>query len=510
MEKSKNKTFTKWNILFEFFNKQGGKHNKKEYDNEKFNQILNAPYTWEDDRLVFMDKKLDLFNSLLALLPIPNGKIDEVKAFMEIFKVMNDTPKHTYYVIIKHFKETYLQYTDLIDFSDNIITGLLIDRVACLHDIDSFLQIPSKYKCLYVDYINYIEHIDFDKFDNKIDWVEINWNENKPITEDSLQTIKKLKQDCENYNIPFYFKGWGKSENNPNPDDPTLNPAHRYYNKAGCMLDGRIYYYDPITKKAASTIKLFEDDYYIMEEYNGLHTIWELKSYLPLMKSELFELLKENISKNGLNDPILYYLTSDNRKIVIEGHTRLKVCIDLSIKDFPTKEITEDFNSLEDIQLWMLKHQFQRRNLSSIERLELAYQSKDIIEKRAKQNLSKAGKKDTIVSIDTNLEIANLAGVGKTTVVSYSNVIKNGSPKIIDKMKKGELTISGAFNRIKDKPSKTDKINTEIIYLKSFDEGMEFINNKIIEGIIVLKTEDQINKLTSIQKAKFGILILHQ
>lgn len=424
---------------------------------------------------------------------------------------INNSPEIFYNILIKKLFPDLSSLLNL-KLKDNILTGFYMDNELDQILLEKYFEIKIKRKYLYLENFElYIPELDFIKF--PFEWVMIDLKEKYStgkLHQEWIEAIHKQRLNCEKYGIPFYFKGWGKAENHPNPNDPTLNPSHRYYNKAGCMLDDRIYYYDPITKTTASTIHLFENDYYIMDEYKGLYTIWELKSYLPIMKSELFESLKENIAKNGLNDPILYYITSDNRKIVIEGHTRLKACIDLDIKNFPIKEVKEDFNSLEDIQLWMLKHQFQRRNLSSIERLELAYQSKDIIEKRAKINLSKAGKGNSVVSVDTNLEIANLAGVGKTTVVSYSNVIKNGSPKIIDKMKKGEISVSGAFNRIKDKPSKKHKINPEIIYLKSFDEGMNLIENKIIEGIIILKTEDQINKLTSIQKAKFGILILQK
>ena len=275
------------------------------------------------------------------------------------------------------------------------------------------------------------------------------------------------------------------------------------------MLDGKIYYYDPVTRTTAPTVSLFGTEYYIMDEHCGLNTIWKLKSYLPFMKPELFEQLKEDIRQNGLNDPILYYLTSDNRKVVIEGHTRLKACIEIGLKDFSTKEVREAFNSIEDIQLWMLKHQFQRRNLSSVERLELAYQSKDIIEKRAKANLSKAGKGDSIIeAVDTYLEIAQLAGVGKTTVVNYNNVINKASPSLIQQMRKGELSITGAYNKIKDKSAKPEKTNPEIIYIQSFDEGKELMDQKVIEGIIVLSDGEKVNTLTTIQKSKFGILVL--
>lgn len=220
-----------------------------------------------------------------------------------------------------------------------------------------------------------------------------------------------------------------------------------------------------------------------------------------MMEDDLYSQLKANIRINGINDPILYYVTNNGIKLVIEGHTRLKACMELNLQNFSTKEIKENFYSLEDIQLWMLKHQFQRRNLSNIEKLNLAYLSKDIIEKQAKANLSKAGKGDAVhESIDTNQEIAKLAGVGRTTVARYTSVIGNASEQIIAKMRKGEVSISSAHAMVENKKKKFEsKTNPkkdvsnisaesskhEIIYVKSYDEGKHLIENNKIDCLIV-------------------------
>ncbi|WP_317193334.1 ParB/RepB/Spo0J family partition protein [Polaribacter sp. BAL334] len=142
-----------------------------------------------------------------------------------------------------------------------------------------------------------------------------------------------------------------------------------------------------------ATITLFDNEYLVIDDFQDLKTIWELKSYLPFMDKELYTQLKQDIRKNGLNDPILYFTTPNGDKLVIEGHTRLKACIKLNKKKIPTKEVKEEFQSLDDIKLWMVKHQFQRRNLSQIEKIKLAYLSKETIEKTAIANLSKGGKK---------------------------------------------------------------------------------------------------------------------
>lgn len=505
------KKIVKWNPILDFNRIYNNPDLSKKQKELKYQEILDTPNIWVDNSYV------NISNSKTGFLRInTKDKKNPVFIFYKKIAEVIKNSNHTYDIL---FDTATLHIPNLlkIGYSNNVVIGLHMESGLLeflIHSIFQDSQVQRKY--LHIStFDDYIDIIDYSKY--SFEWLLID------LQEDSFFNLVRFQQpfktwheaihiqrlNCEKYNIPFYFKSWGKVQNNPNPNDPTMNPAHRYFTKSGCMLDGKIYYYDPISRTTAPTVTLFGSKYYVMDEHNGLKTIWELKSYLPFMKSDLFEQLKEDINKNGLNDPILYYATQDNEKLVIEGHTRLKACIELDIKDYPMKEVKEDFDNLEDIQLWILKHQFQRRNLSSVERLELAYQSKDIIEKRAKANLSKAGKGDSITeTIDTNLEIAQLAGVGKTTVVNYGNVIAKASPNLIEQMRKGKLSISGAYNKIKDKSIKPEKLNPEIIYLQNFEEGKKLMDKKIIEGIVVLSDEGKVSTLSAIQKSKYGILIL--
>lgn len=505
------KKIIKWNPILDFNRTHNNPDLSKKQKESKYQEILDLPNTWT------YNSYIKISNSKTGLLRInTKDKNNPVFVFYKKITEIVKNSNHTYDIL---FDTATLHIPNLLNigYGNNVVIGLHMESGLLEFLIHSIFQDPQIHrKYLHIStFDDYIDVIDYSKY--AFEWLVIDLKEDSFFNLVRFQQLYKTwheaihiqRLNCEKYNIPFYFKSWGKFENNPNPNDPTMNLKHRYYTKSGCMLDGKIYYYDPITKTTAPTLSLFANEYYIMDEHCGLNTIWELKSYLPFMKTELFKQLKEDIQQNGLNDPILYYLTKDGTKVVIEGHTRLRACIELGIKDFPIKEVKEDFDSIEDIQLWMLKHQFQRRNMSSVERLELAYQSKEIIEKRAKFNLSKAGKGDFITeTIDTNLEIAQLAGVGKTTVVNYGNVITKASPSLIEQMRKGELSISGAYNKIKDKTIKTEKTNPEIVYLKSFDEGKELMDKKIIEGIVVLSNEDKVNTLSAIQKSKFGILML--
>lgn len=499
---------------------------------------LKEPYSWKSPTTVFVNSMSDLFHRDIS---------DDF--LRKIFKVMNETPQHTYQILTKRHTRFEKLPDDLI-WSENIWMGVSCGTQYSTRRIPALVKSKAKHKFLSIEpFIQEISEIDLtgidwvivggesgnnsylrekdekgeDKFqviDGKVFYNNVLDDNGNKIIEKVIRPMKEewvriIKDKCKNQNVPFFFKQWGKTKNNPNPNDPTLNKEHRYYAKAGCQLDGKLFLANPTIKNdSIPKINIFGDEFYIMDEFEELNSIWELKSYLPLMNKKLYSQLKDNIKKNGLNDPILYMTTSEGKKLVIEGHTRLKACIELNKKNIPVKEIKEDFKNFDDIKLWMVKHQFQRRNLSSIEKIQLAFLSKEAIEKMAKNNLSKAGKGlDVINAVDTNVEIAKIAGVGRTTVIRYSSVLDKGSKAIIDKLNKGKISISSAYDSTKGLISKKDKEvkikkTVECNFINSIEEGNEKMLAGIIDGYIVINDVSKINLLTDSLKKKIGVIII--
>lgn len=465
---------------------------------------LGEPFNWTKPTTVFVNSMSDLFHKDVSL-----------EFLQKIFKVMNDTPQHTYQVLTKRHHEL-TKHSPYLKWTDNIWMGVSVGHEAGVRRIEELVKCGAKYKFLSVEPL--IEELP-DLNLTGIDWVivggESGFNTARPIKK---EWVLKVKNNCDSQNVPFFFKQWGKPRHNPNENDPSLNKAHRHHAKGGCQLDGMFFKSNPsIEDESTPLINVFNNDYYVMDEYEELNSIWELKSYLPMMEKTLYKQLKNDIRKNGLNDPILYYVTPEGKKLVIEGHTRLSACIKLKKKSIPTKEVNECFNSIDDIKFWMVKHQFQRRNLSNVEKIQLAYLSKSIIEKLAKENLSKAGKQVQVeTAIDTNAEIAKIAGVGRTTVVRYKSIMEKAPRSVLDKLNKGQISISTAHNSIKsDAPIVKPKIKTEkkMIELKEFN-SIEEAESKIIsgeiEGLIVLKNRNKIDTLTQSQKNNFGIYLINK
>lgn len=207
--------------------------------------------------------------------------------------------------------------------------------------------------------------------------------------------------------------------------------------------------------------------------------------------------------------------------------------MELNLVDIPVKEIREDFKCLEDIQFWMFKNQCQRRNLTPIQRLQLASLYEETIEKRAKENLVKAGKGETIDDkVDTILEIAKLADVSKATVARCRKVLKNGSDKIRAKMIKGDVSITSAYMQTQNSRKKKslnpdiktdiqedvqqepelENLQTEISaekYANDINTGRHLLVNNEIEYFIVAKDETKVKDFISQQPgAKYKLFIL--
>jgi protein gp37 len=519
--------------------------------------VLNEPYTWKKPTTVFVNSMSDLLH-----LKISDDFIRKV------FKVMNDNPQHTFQILTKRHTRIGQLPNNLI-WSENIWLGVSCGTQYATKRIPALVTSLAKHKFLSIEpFIQEISDIDL----NGIDWVIaggesgntkykidkddkgqekyeivnnkvvftylLDANGNK-IIDKEIRPMKKewvdiIRNKCLEKDVPFFFKQWGKTKNNPNQQDPTINTKHRYHSKGGCELDGNVYRSNPtLSNNSAPTINLFDNEYLIMDEIEDLVTIWELKTHLPLLEKDLFENLKEDIKKNGLNAPIIYIQVPNGKKLVVEGHTRLTALLELKHKEILTKELNETFDSLDEIKLWIVKHQLARRNLTTEERVRLAFLSKPTIEKLAKENLSKAGKTTSkeideelnsakIKKVDTFAEIAKIANVGRTTVVNYSKIMNEANKSTKEQLSKGLITIGAAHASLKNKielvsPKLEKKPNPQkekldkpgdIIILENIDDGKQKISHGEIDVVMIFDKNDKLNILKKNSNFRIGVFYL--
>ena len=207
-------------------------------------ESLSEPYNWKTPQTVFVNSMSDLFHKDISLAYI-----------QQVFKVMNDTPQHTYQILTKRHHELS-KYSDLLNWTDNIWMGVSVGSMASVRKIEHLRKCGAKYKFLSVEPL--IEELT----DLNLEGIELVFVGGESGTGDirpmKLEWVEGVKTACEKYNTAFFFKQWGKAKFNPDQNDPTIHSLHRYHAKGGAMLNGKLYLDNPSMKnQSIPTISLF-------------------------------------------------------------------------------------------------------------------------------------------------------------------------------------------------------------------------------------------------------------
>lgn len=180
----------------------------------------------------------------------------------------------------------------------------------------------------------------------------------------------------------------------------------------------------------------------------------ELKSIIPSLTTDEYKDLEESIKIEGCRDALIIWGNT-----IIDGHNRYEICTKHSIA-FRTS--IKDFDDIEDVKAWMIKNQFGRRNLTLIQRMNLAFLYEDIIKAkaRARQATGAPGIRggDRFSSIEekgyehTDKELAKIAGVGNATIHRARVIKESGTEEQKRDLEVGKKTIGGVYEEIRQTP----------------------------------------------------------
>jgi hypothetical protein len=160
---------------------------------------------------------------------------------------------------------------------------------------------------------------------------------------------------------------------------------------------------------------------------SGLTIDPEFRDLIPPLSKDERDGLESNIIAYGCHSPIF---TWDG--IIIDGHNRYEICTKHDI-EFDTAEW--DFSDRTQARIWIIRNQFDRRNLTAPARMDLALLLKADIQTAAQmrqirkpksvvENLPQQNSEPT----KTRDEVAKLAGVSGRTLDKYEAVKNTGSP----------------------------------------------------------------------------------
>jgi len=173
----------------------------------------------------------------------------------------------------------------------------------------------------------------------------------------------------------------------------------------------------------------------------------EFRSLIPALTEEELALLEESLKREGCRDPLVTWQGK-----ILDGHQRYEFCNSHGI-EFKTKEAK--IKDRTEAKVWIIKNQFGRRNLKPFQRCELALKLKPLIATQAKehQKLSKGrGQKGLIKKInliDTEKELAKIAGVSKATMNKARFILDHGNAEEMQRSREDKATIHKAKIDIK-------------------------------------------------------------
>ena len=185
----------------------------------------------------------------------------------------------------------------------------------------------------------------------------------------------------------------------------------------------------------------------------------KFESLIPKLSDDEFKQLEENILRDGITEPLAVW-----NGTLIDGHNRYKLAKKHGL-DFETREMS--FDSEDDAEIWIIKNQFGRRNLSTYDRGVLALRLKPAIAKKAKENEKRgggsgsSGRQKSDNPVTTSRELAKIAGVSHDTIHRVEVIEAKGSDDLKQKVRSGEKSINEAYISVTPKKKTSRQIENE-------------------------------------------------
>lgn len=177
----------------------------------------------------------------------------------------------------------------------------------------------------------------------------------------------------------------------------------------------------------------------------------EFNKLIPPLRVEEFDGLKESIKKEGCRDPLIVW-----NNIIIDGHNRYKICRENNIKFDAVNKL---FDNRDDAKIWIIKNQFDRRNISKYDRSVLALKLEGIIAKKAKERQIRKPKSVPPIlaeqNIETRDELAKIAGISHGTLDKVKVIEKEAPKEVKEQIREHKISINKAYQHLgRDKRDK--------------------------------------------------------
>ena len=183
------------------------------------------------------------------------------------------------------------------------------------------------------------------------------------------------------------------------------------------------------------------------------------QALIPPLSDEEYAQLEENLIENGVREAISIWGNT-----IVDGHNRYEIAMKHNL---PYSTISYNFDSEDDVKLWIFKNQIGRRNLPPFERVRLALHLKPVIAEKAKsQQIRKPVNSVVQNSAQQNFTktrdiIADMAGVSHDTVSKVEKILDAGTPETLEKIKRGDITVYKAYQDTRSHERRAEVLNSD-------------------------------------------------
>ena len=188
----------------------------------------------------------------------------------------------------------------------------------------------------------------------------------------------------------------------------------------------------------------------------------EFKELIPPLSPDEYLMLEENCKNYRIRDALVVgVFPGSDGAVLIDGHNRYEIARKHNLA-FETKRI--DFPSREDAIDWIIRNQLGRRNIPKYVRGELILKLKPVIAEKAKGNEKLGGKgsqNSVNHKIDTQKELAKLAGVSHDTIHKVEKIKEKASEEAKQALRRGEMSINQVYSGIVASENETKRKQEE-------------------------------------------------
>ncbi len=170
----------------------------------------------------------------------------------------------------------------------------------------------------------------------------------------------------------------------------------------------------------------------------------ELRSFIDPLTANEHAALERSLLAEGCRDALVLW-----GDVLIDGHNRYAICQQHNIP-FKTVQNT-NFNSIEDVMLWVIDNHLARRSVSDFQRGVLALRKKDIVSTRVAQRAETEAPVETPVTPEpppwnTREDVAKAARVSSNTISQIERIQKAATPELVEAVRSGTISINAAAN----------------------------------------------------------------